>query len=93
MDGRSLVGPANNPGAGAGREILFENTGGDAGIRSGDFVYIDRGTDIHELYDLKNDPYQLNNLILSPNPAHISTKNALIARLAQVRNCAGANCP
>jgi arylsulfatase A-like enzyme len=91
MDGRSLLGPASSAGTGTGREILFENTGGDAGIRKGDFVYIDRGTDLHELYDLKTDPFQLENLITVP--AFNAKQAELEARLDQIRKCAGASCP
>ena len=93
-DGRSLLGPAVNPGAGAGREILFENrvAGGSAGLRSGQWVYLDNGPgETDELYDLAADPFQLDSLHASPG--HAAIRNQLKARLQAVRNCAGGACP
>jgi arylsulfatase A-like enzyme len=93
-DGRSLLGPALNPSAGAGREILFENQvgGGSAGLRSGQWVYLDNGPgETDELYDLAADPFQLDSLHASPG--HAAIRNQLEARLQAVRNCAGGACP
>jgi arylsulfatase A-like enzyme len=94
MDGRSLVGPANNTSLGTGRELLFENgvNGGSAGIRGGNFVYLDNGpADTPELYDLAADPFQLESL--HANPAYDAIRGQLAARLAQIRGCAGLACP
>ncbi len=94
MDGRSLVGPARDPGAGADREILFESQvyGGSAGLRDGRFVYLDNGPGLTpELYDLAEDPFQLDSLHASP--AHAAIRAKLEARLAQIRACAGPACP
>ncbi|MDP9228545.1 MAG: sulfatase-like hydrolase/transferase [Actinomycetota bacterium] len=94
MDGRSLVAAADDPAAGRGRSLLFESerAGGNAAIRSGDFIYTDNGPDfIPELYDLVNDPYQLQNL--QGNPLYLTRKLQLAAQLAQIRRCSGASCP
>jgi len=91
MDGRSLVPVANSSTAGAGREMLFELTGSDAGIRSGNWVYLDRGPTESELYDLQADPFQLENEI--ENPAHAATLAQLKTRLMALRSCIGASCP
>jgi arylsulfatase A-like enzyme len=91
MDGRSLLGPANDPSAGTGREMLFERTGGDKGIRSGKWVLIDRLVGKDELYDLVGDPYQLNNAI--DVPANAGVVDQLRGRLSAIRGCAGASCP
>ena len=92
MDGRSLLPAARDPSFGRGREILFERSGFDAGIRSGDWVYIDRGPGADpELYNLAEDPFQLESL--HDVPAHNAIEAQLAARLAQLRNCVGAACP
>jgi arylsulfatase A-like enzyme len=95
MDGRSLLPVANDAGTGLGRELLFERTGGDAGIRSGDWVYIDRASfDRDELYNLARDPWQLENLLFPPvAPADEDKADQLAARLEQLKRCAGASCP
>ena len=97
MDGRSLLGPANDTDVGVGREVLFEVTGDDAGIRSGQWIYIDRGPgDTSELYNMVADPFQLDNLLAvigHPTPAEQTVADQLKARLTQLRGCAGASCP
>jgi hypothetical protein len=91
MDGRSLLGPANDTSVGASREMLFERTGGDRGIRSGKWVLIDRVVGKDELYDLDTDPFQLENAI--EVPANSGVVDQLRSRLAAIRGCAGASCP
>ena len=96
MDGRSLIPVANGAGAGQARELLFERTGGDAAVRSGDWIYIDRLFDGDELYNLAIDRWQLDNRLFPPgdvSPADEAKANQLAARLAQLRKCAGASCP
>lgn len=102
MDGRSLL-PVAEEGAGAGRELLFERAYDEAGtmeagIRRGDWVYIDRAPfDVDELYDMRRDPWQLDNLLHPPvgpvDPADQAVADGLRARLVQLRACAGASCP
>ena len=96
MDGRSLIPVANGGGQGKARELLFERTGGDAAIRSGDWVYIDRIFNDDELYNLATDRWQLDNL-LHPAPDVLPENEAradqLAARLLQLQKCAGASCP
>ena len=92
VDGRSLL-PVARRGGSLNREILFERYG-EAGIRSGNWVYIDRrGQD--ELYDLGTDPFQLENLlVVAPVDAdEIARAASLSARLDQLRDCRGRACP
>jgi N-acetylglucosamine-6-sulfatase len=93
VDGRSLLPVARDPAYGAERDLLFESDvhGGSAGIRSGRWVYLDGNDDGVELYDLVEDPFELDSLHASPG--HAAIRNQLAARLAQIRNCAGASCP
>jgi arylsulfatase A-like enzyme len=95
VDGRSLLPPARNPSLGASRELIFESEvyGGSAGIRSADgrWVYLDDNAQGEELYDLANDPFQLESL--HDDPAYQDIRGQLAARLAQLRTCAGPTCP
>ncbi len=95
MDGRSLLGPADSAAAGIGREILFEHTDGDGGIRSGRWVFIERVGQIDELYDLQADPFQLENRLGQPviDPSDQAMADQLAARLTQLKKCAGSSCP
>jgi arylsulfatase A-like enzyme len=59
------------------------------GIHTNDWVYVEYGTGERELYDLARDPHQLDNVVESADPALVE---ALAARLAQLRTCAGGAC-
>jgi arylsulfatase A-like enzyme len=92
VDGRSLLPAARNPSTGAIRDLLFESYFPPAaGIRRGEWVYIEQGTGETELYDLAADPFQLDSLHASPG--HAALMAQLDARLEQLRGCAGGACP
>jgi arylsulfatase A-like enzyme len=93
MDGRSLVPVAADPGFAANRELLLESRiyGGSEGIRQGRYKYLDNGSQLSELYDLVNDPFELENLVQVP--AYAAIRDQLAARLDQIENCAGTSCP
>jgi arylsulfatase A-like enzyme len=59
------------------------------GVRTRDHLYVEHGTGERELYDMRADTYQLENLAGSADPA-------LLARLAQLTaelgSCSGAEC-
>lgn len=59
------------------------------GIRTKDYAYVEYVTGETELYDLKNDPYQINNMISKASPDLLKE---LAARLAQLKKCAGTAC-
>ena len=82
-----------NPAAGAAREILFESevNGGSAGVRSGQWVFIDNENGEPELYDLSTDPFQLENLAALPGFA--AKRAELQAKVDIYRTCAGGSCP
>ncbi len=52
-------------------------------------TYVEYATGERELYDLSSDPYQLNNLAATADPALLAT---LHARLDSLRNCAADTC-
>jgi N-acetylglucosamine-6-sulfatase len=68
--------------------ILLELRSSIYGIRtSDDRKYIEYGTSFKEFYDLKTDPYELNNsYAANPAPADLAT------RLQALKGCAGAKC-
>jgi N-acetylglucosamine-6-sulfatase len=59
------------------------------GIRTPNYVYIEYPTGEQELYDLRNDPYQLENLAATA-PAQLRAE--LAARLEEMASCSGASC-
>lgn len=58
-------------------------------VRTKDHLYVDYVTGEHELYDLNTDPYELDNVYDSADPA---LKERLDSRLGSLRGCAGASC-
>ncbi len=106
QDGVSLIPVAKNPATRPDRAILLEapeplfasasmpNNKWDKaykGVRPGDWKYvIYRDSGAEELYDLKADPYEINNL--AGDPAYAATKARLIAKLEQLKECSGSAC-
>jgi N-acetylglucosamine-6-sulfatase len=89
QDGRSLFTYADKPSAKRGRELLLE-TATSTGIRTTRYAYIERDTGEKELYDLENDPFELENRAGDPSFAAVQT--ALAQRLAALKSCAGKPC-
>jgi N-acetylglucosamine-6-sulfatase len=58
-------------------------------VRTGEHLYVEYGTGERELYDLKGDPYQLENRYESAAPELLSR---LKGRLAALRGCSGDDC-
>jgi N-acetylglucosamine-6-sulfatase len=58
-------------------------------IRTADRLYVEYGDGDRELYDIRNDPYQLESRAGRAEPL---VSELLTARLAELLNCAGANC-
>jgi arylsulfatase A-like enzyme len=74
------------------RELETHEIAGPAifdAIRTARHTYIEYGTGERELYDLERDPFQLDNEVATADPALVE---ALSARLAELKNCAAANC-
>jgi arylsulfatase A-like enzyme len=59
------------------------------GIRTLRYVYIEYPTDERELYDLQNDPYQLQNIVDTARPELLTE---LKARLHELQSCSGEEC-
>ena len=88
LDGRSL-----RPGAAAGERdaVLIEVFGRNqafTGLRTRDHAYAEYESGERELYDLRTDPEQLDNLAADPRRGPLIDR--LAARLDELRDCAGA---
>jgi N-acetylglucosamine-6-sulfatase len=101
VDGRSLLPLTAHPERRRGRELLIEQYRGDddedgsadlryEAVRTSRYVYVVNEGDRPELYDLRADPFQLQNL--APDPAYDEAEAALAARLATLAGCAGPSC-
>jgi arylsulfatase A-like enzyme len=66
---------------------IFSGTHHYQAIRTPRYVYSELATGERELYDLRADPYELNNRAGDPDLA--ATQRTLAARLAVLRRCSG----
>jgi N-acetylglucosamine-6-sulfatase len=97
QDGRSLLELLTDPGAEWGRDILIENGRGAngvptyRGIRTYRFLYVEhRTTGEFELYDLANDPYELQSV--DGHEQYAKVQRDLHVRLRQLVSCVGVDC-
>ena len=60
------------------------------GVRTDRYLYANYGTGEQELYDLRTDPFELQNTV--NNPAYASVKASLQRLLGGMANCAGRTC-
>ena len=89
VDGLSLLPAAEHPGLLRGRAILIE-TRSYAAVRTARYVYVENQTGELELYDLDNDPDELQSL--HADPAYDGIEAALASLLARLRTCSGSGC-
>ena len=97
QDGRSLLELLADPGAEWGRDILIENGNGAngvpsyRGIRTYRYLYIEhRTTGEYELYDLQEDPYQLQSR--DGHERYAKVQRDLAVRLRELTSCIGSDC-
>jgi N-acetylglucosamine-6-sulfatase len=60
------------------------------GVRTDRYLYANYGSGEQELYDLRNDPFELQNAV--NNPAYAAVKSSLQRLLGVLANCAGRTC-
>jgi arylsulfatase A-like enzyme len=89
VDGQSLFPVIRHPGLDQNRELLIEEPGFKA-IRTERYLYAEHKSGAKELYDLQNDPYELQSL--HADPTYASVKADLASRLHTLKNCAGSSC-
>ena len=58
-------------------------------LRTDDYLYVEYKTGEHELYDLRKDPYELNNQYATAPP---DLKRRLEAQLDALRQCSAEEC-
>jgi N-acetylglucosamine-6-sulfatase len=95
MDGQSLIALAQRPGTGAGRDILIENRAFQdqppfTAVRTDRYLYAEHATADKELYDLRRDPFELENR--DGDRAYDSVEARLADRLHQLQTCSGSDC-
>jgi N-acetylglucosamine-6-sulfatase len=89
-DGRSLLPIVRSPREEAGRELLIETLQFTA-IRTQRYKWVEYEADnFVELYDLKRDPYEEENVAGESRYADVAA--ALASRLDALRDCSGAGC-
>jgi arylsulfatase A-like enzyme len=89
LDGRSLLPVIEHPGIERNRELLIEEPTVKA-IRTPRFLYAEHSSGESELYDLQNDPYELQSL--DQTPAYAAAEATLRARLHRLEACVGSSC-
>jgi N-acetylglucosamine-6-sulfatase len=97
MDGRSVIPVAQHPNVDQGRELLIEQPPRSdpslpsfEAIRTEDYMYAEHNTGEAELYDLRSDPFELQNR--AGDPAYDEVRSQLADQLAELETCAGTAC-
>ena len=93
-DGESLLEPASRD------AVLLQRFGGGSpyrAVRSERHLYVEHKNGERELYDYRDDPYELDNLLANwnghmPSPEAETLAADFAARLAALSTCAGATC-
>jgi len=92
-DGTSLLPLWRDGGKELGRDLLIDNSPGAGhfdGIRTLHYKYAEYANGDRELYDLRNDPFELQSQ--HNNPSYSAIRAALATRLHNLIRCAGASC-
>jgi N-acetylglucosamine-6-sulfatase len=91
-DGLPIFGPDVRPPA--DRDLLIEYPESQVAFSAvrtpDDLVYAEYASGEEEMYDLAQDPYQLENV--ASDPAYAEARDGLTKRLAELRDCAGRAC-
>jgi hypothetical protein len=103
QDGRSLVPIMRDPRYWPGSGLELEAYGNPSsprnandpplvfrGVRTDRYMYANYGAGVQELYDLRNDPFELQNA--ASNPAYARVKASLQNLLSVLATCAGKTC-
>ena len=88
-DGQSLLPPAERPWEETGRALLIE-TNGYAAVRTQRYKWVEHEGGSVELYDLKRDASEEQNV--AADPGYADARARLEERLAALRECAADDC-
>ena len=93
MDGRDLSTVLVDPGAHDGRGVIIESVLGPGyhALRTENWMYIEYVTGFVELYDMVNDPFQLENR-RNDGGVYAEARATLSAALDDLRTCVGTEC-
>ena len=98
VDGRSLTQllTSSTPPVSSWRSAFETEAAGGLGsrpayqaVRTKQYIYVEYASGERELYNLSTDPYQLNNVYATSDPALVTS---LKSRLDALRNCSGGGC-
>ena len=93
QDGRSFLKNLRRPSKLDGRAVLIESRyqpQNFTGVRTNRFLYVERETGETELYDLRRDPDQLENIRI--DPFYSAARETLADLLDRLRVCEGGAC-
>ena len=91
MDGINLLPLTHDPNVANNRSLLFESLDLNVyGVRRGPWSYNLYSNGEDELYNLGDDPYQLNSV--ADDPGLASLRAALQSEVERLRTCSGASC-
>jgi hypothetical protein len=89
MDGRSLMPAIAAPWVERGRELLIDTAQYEA-VHTQRYVWVEYDGGDLELYDLREDPFQLESVHNDPDYARV--RQRLTTRLGALRTCSGFSC-
>jgi arylsulfatase A-like enzyme len=91
VDGRSFLPLLRDDSRGRDRPLLLESyMPAWKGVRDARYLYAERPTGERELYDLREDPYQLESV--HADPGYAAIRDRLEAELRRLEDCAGDSC-
>ncbi len=94
VDGRSMLDTLSTGAPGYQRYLIQATHGRQPwwwrGVRSSHYSYVSYANGERELYDLRADPFQLDNR--AGDPAYAATEAAYAQQLAALKSCSGAAC-
>ena len=93
LDGMSLRRYFSDPDFAVGRAVFVETEAGESGyvaVRTARWKYVEYNNGDRELYDLRNDPYELTSIHDDPSKEELEAK--LSEMIDRFRTCSGSDC-
>ena len=93
LDGQTFEASLRDPAIQDGRAVLIESRKEPevfTGVRTSRYLYVERGTGESELYDLREDPNELESVARSQ--VYAGVRQSLSSTLDRLKDCAGKEC-